>query len=156
MLIKMTELIIEVDLKKVYAQLNDFKNEFKTSAVLKNVGLRNLKWINDNFKNEGLEYGGWLPLQAKTIARRRGSTYKILQDTGRLRQSFDNYGIKGIKIGPDWFELGSKVVYAATHNYGDDNRGIPQRRMLPSNEIASNISVNLLKAILDQLRKKHG
>lgn len=57
----------------------------------------------------------------KAITYRKG---RILQDHGDLRLSI-NYGYdnKGATIG-------SNLVYAATHNYGDKKRGIHRRRFL--------------------------
>lgn len=152
----MTNLSIEIDLKEVYEQTKDFKDAFQPAKVLKAVGLRNLKWTNDNFKGEGNFVGGWPPLKQSTIAKRRGSTYRILQDTGDLKKSFDLYGTRGVKLGLNYFEIGSVLDYAATHHYGDRTRGIPKRQILPNKDQATKISLSLLKARLKQLSKKHG
>jgi phage gpG-like protein len=46
---------------------------------------------------------------------------KPLLDTGRLRNSIT--GLHGV--------VGSNVVYAATHNFGDKKRKIPKRTFIP-------------------------
>ena len=150
------EIEIEIDLSDVFKQIKDYKNSFKEITVLKAVGLKNLRWVTKNFDKEGESVGGWASLSEKTKARRRGSIFKILQDTGRLRQSFDLYGTRGIKIIGNKFEIGSVVEYAATHHYGDKSRNIPSRPILPTEKKATSLGLEILNAKLKQLRAKHG
>jgi phage virion morphogenesis protein len=81
----------------------------------------------------------WTPLSAVTRARRRGSSYQILRDTGILANSF-NYQADASSV-----TVGTAVEYAGTHQfgarkgaYGRTRRGgpipwgdIPARPMLP-------------------------
>jgi phage gpG-like protein len=88
------------------------------------------QWVQHNFRSEGGKVGGWAPLAAggrwKTFSR--GAVFdpnaKILQDTGRLRQSFVPFDRGGNKVG-----IGSDVPYSKKHEDGEGN--LPQRRMLP-------------------------
>lgn len=74
----------------------------KVEPLLYAVGARHLKWIADQFRLEGRAIGseamgGWAKLSRNTMAARRGRVARILQDTGRLRQSFavDTAPIRG-------------------------------------------------------------
>ncbi|TYO91431.1 phage virion morphogenesis protein [Oceanicella actignis] len=73
------------------------------------------------------EGAAWRPLSPVTIARRRGTAHRILQDSGVLRQS-----ITRDVDGPRSVVVGSRVEYAATHQfgarkgaYGRTSRGAP-------------------------------
>jgi len=86
----------------------------------------------------------WRPLSAKTLAARakgrtgrgrsgaarartvasRMSGARILEDTGRLRGSLVAEPTE------DGVRIGSRLVYARTHQQGDDRRGIPARPYL--------------------------
>lgn len=59
------------------------------------------------------EGAAWRPLSPVTIARRRGTAHRILQDTGVLRQS-----ITRDVDGPRSVVVGSRLEYAATHQFG--------------------------------------
>jgi phage gpG-like protein len=71
----------------------------------------------------------------------------ILRDTGRLFNSLTPGYLSGTEYHPtsldgadqqiftalaDGIVIGTNVIYAASHNYGDDERGIPKREFLPS------------------------
>jgi len=49
---------------------------------------------------------------------------KILQDSGRLAGSI------GFSAHKNVVEIGTNLIYAATHNFGDKRRNIPERRFL--------------------------
>jgi phage virion morphogenesis protein len=78
----------------------------------------------------------WDALSAVTLARRRGTSAQILRDTGHLANSI-NYHAAADRV-----EVGTDVIYAATHQFGRaDNRmyntpsgrpaPIPARPFLP-------------------------
>jgi len=79
--------------------------------------------IDDSFENSRDPSGqSWQPLQPKTV-QRKGSA-KPLIDTGVLRSSITT------AVAPKSLSVGSRVVYAATQNFG---RGaIPARRYMVS------------------------
>ena len=116
-------------------------------VVLRAIGLRQLKWIDDNFQQEGkLSVGGWQALKASTLARRRGGQGKILQDTGRLRGSFEVR-----EATSSYVVVGSVLEYAATHNFG--RAGIPARRILPTIQQAKELASSLLLAALKNIKR---
>lgn len=90
-------------------------------VLYKRIGIKILKWVDDNFKAEGKEKK-WDSLKPRTIAARRKGTSKILQDQGAkgLKGSFtfkvDN---RSVRIGSDKFysvfhEEGGKKTYPIT------------------------------------------
>lgn len=122
--------------------------EFNVNVLLRAIALRQRKWIDDNFRGEGkLSVGGWGPLKAATIARRRKGSSQILQDTGRLKGSFDT-----LDIGDTYVVVGSRLRYAATHNFGRGS--IPARRMLPDRGQAKALATGILKATVEKFTRK--
>lgn len=111
------------------------KDIAKPKALYARWAVQALRWIDQNFKTEGGMLSGrkWKKMSARTFAhRRRGrrskkKTAKLLQDTGRLRSSF----VYRMLSGNRGVAVGTNVHYAATHEFGDAKRNIPQRRMLP-------------------------
>lgn len=96
------------------------------SKILDIASITALRMIDLAFKRQG---PGWQPLKPRTLLRRRqlGKGAKILQDTGRLKNS----QVVQRKTS-DTVEMGSNLVYAATHQYG---RGpIPARPFLPTED----------------------
>ena len=109
---------INVNATKVKRNLNGFLQDIKPSQLLNAVGDRHLKWVNDNFKGEGIETK-WKKLSANTVAGRRKKSNKILQDTGRLKQSF----VK--KLRSSSVEVGTQDKRAKWHHEGTDKFDIP-------------------------------
>lgn len=83
----MTGLGIKVDARDAERKLARFRTDIGSRTLLKIGGLRLLRWIDQNFKQEGAEKK-WKALAPSTVAGRRKNSSRILQDTGRLRQSF--------------------------------------------------------------------
>ena len=136
---------VKVDDTGFRSLISQLSEAVKPESILKAIGLRTLKWINDNFEQEGkLSVGGWQALKESTLARRRGGQGKILQDTGRLRGSFEvlDYSASHIVVG-------SRLVYAATHNYG---RGVvPARVMVPNKVQATELATTMMRAALKRI-----
>lgn len=88
--------------------------------ALKGVGEYLLIRTEDRFDAEtgpgGIE---WLELKPATRALKRHS--KILTEESRLRDSFA-YQAAGNEL-----DFGTNVIYAAVHQFGFDDRGIPAR-----------------------------
>lgn len=85
-------------------------------AVLANVGEEALELVREGFSRQSDPYGSrW----AKT---KRGG--RILQDTGRLRNSFHRRSISTNRV-----VIGSGVTYGAFHQGG--TRRMPRRAMVP-------------------------
>jgi len=90
------------------------------------------RWVQQNFRTEGGEVGGWQPFAIGGRWVGRGSTRrfdpaaKLLQDTGRLRASYESfYSARDAGIG-------SNLDYAEPQN--DGTRTLPARRMIPRKE----------------------
>lgn len=84
------------------------------------------RWVQNNFRTEGGNVGGWEPFAHGGRFLRGGgidTSAKLLQDTGRLRASFVPFKSRG-NAG-----IGSDLPYSETHEEGLGN--VPKRRMLP-------------------------
>lgn len=75
---------------------------------------------SDKTSPSGEPWEGWSPAYAET----RHSGQSLLQSMGPLLNSI-SYQVLG-----DSVLVGSPLIYAATHNFGDPDRGIPQREFL--------------------------
>lgn len=69
---------------------------------------------------DGTEWPAWSPRYAAT----RGSQHSLLIDTGSMLDSIE------YQVGRGSVTVSAFTVYAATHQYGDDKRGIPARPFL--------------------------
>lgn len=74
--------------------------------------------VADAFQEQGRSGDPWPELSEKTLARRRkgkkaSNSDRILQDTGRLKQS-----VSVGKAGPHSYEVGSNLIYARVHQFG--------------------------------------
>lgn len=59
-----------------------------TTTLFTRIGIRVLRWVDQNFAGGGGPVGGWAPLRPLTVfARRMGSSFP-LSNTGALRRSF--------------------------------------------------------------------
>ena len=98
----------------------------------------------------------WKPLKPPTISgRRKGKrkttkrhSAKILLDTGRLRGSITT---KKTMIPPTVW-IGTNIIYARTHQFGDQSRGIPARAFLPTGWTAP-LSMRITRALKAQIKK---
>ena len=87
----------------------------------------------------------WQPLAPRTLARKKRNRDKILTEDGRLR------GTLAYQVGNGWVEVGSPLIYGATHQHGRD--AIPARPYLGlSAEDADDIREEILDFIRDALR----
>lgn len=117
------------------------------------------RWVQRNFITEGRKVGGWAPFKhggrprskkgrkvglAQSIDSRKhvDASAKLLRDTTRLQRSFlpfhsaRNAGI------------GSKLPYSESHDRGNEDINLPQRRILP--EHTDEDVVDGLKLIYDK------
>ncbi len=77
--------------------------------------------------------------------KKSGKGKDILRNTQRLFDSI-NYQVKGNKV-----EVGTNVVYSATHNYGDKSRNIPKRQFLGISKNNEKEINTLVKAYIEGL-----
>lgn len=107
----------------INSKLLVFGRELKQKVYLKLMQQRFLKWVNDNFRNQGTERA-WKPLSPNTIAARRLSGrggVQILRDTGRMAQSFNpGKPLSGSKIdiNAGIAVVGTEDWKAPIHHYG--------------------------------------
>lgn len=115
-------------LKRMRKDVGDMRTPYAQAATYLD------RWVQKNFKTEGGNVGGWAPLKFGGRWSQRGggrffdSAAKVLQDTGRLRQSFLPF-VTRRDAG-----IGSDLPYAKKHaeGKGEAGRKLPKRRMLPT------------------------
>lgn len=98
----------------------------------------------------------WKPLATPTVGgRKKGKrkttkrySAKILLDTGRLRGSIT---IKKTMLPPTVW-IGTNIIYARTHQFGDPTRNIPARPFLPTGWTAP-LSMRITRALKAQIKK---
>ncbi len=106
-----TGVTIKVDARKVQAMFRRLGRSIDEKTLLALVGQRHLNWIDKNFRAGGLETK-WKKLSPNTIAGRRKGSSAILQDTGKLRQSFVDT-VFGNRV-----SVGTKNKIAGFHHFG--------------------------------------
>lgn len=172
---------IHIDTSEAERKLIRIGRSLNKRGLLKAIGIRQLRWIDQNFKGEGKLVGGWKPLRPNTVAGRRMGSSRVLQNTGKLKQSFvANYPSENSV----W--VGSQLNVAAWHHFGTKpydirpvnkkvlsfitvggrafakfvhHPGLPERRLLPTQQEAKDMSVKLLIAHvkhLDEGREPNG
>lgn len=166
---------IKVNITGAKRKINRIIQVLNKDDLLRAIGFRQLKWINDNFKSEGGLVGGWKALSRNTIASRRQASSTILQDTGRLRQSFDDYGVN---VSGSTVTVGTSNKVAEFHEFGTspyvikpkgsgllkfrtaggfvfakkvNHPGLAKRKMLPTLKIAKELGINIITATFDRL-----
>lgn len=95
------------------------------SELLENVGAlvesqTRQRIQEDKIGPDGQAWAEW----SERYGRTRNSGQSLLQSEGDLLDSIQYL------VGRDVVEVGSNLIYAATHQYGDDARGIPARPYL--------------------------
>lgn len=149
-------------------RLNQFVRELggNRTELHQRFGIQALRWIDKNFQAEGglLSDGKWKPLadstvrgrrrgkrKIKTQAQRRRYRARILQDTGRLRQSFT------MRATNSSVTVGTAVPYAVYHESDAPRKVLPRRRMLPKfEELAPQLLVTAANYIEELKRRGEG
>lgn len=149
-----------------------------SKRLLDAIGERHLKAVNDNFRKGGVEKK-WAPLTENTKAARKRGGDKPLQDTGRLRQSFDyKTSLSGHRV-----IVGTRSRIASYHQDGTKpylipkgkpkllafvtvggltfatrvkHPGLPARPMLPSTKLAKKLAIAVAEAVIKRDIKKAG
>lgn len=123
------ERLVQARFRKLARQIKNKRPMFKR------IGVKLLNAISDNFQTESHEGDKWERLSPTTVVRRRLGSDRILQDTGRLRGSFVQEATS------NEVRVGSPIEYAPIHEDGKGN--VPERKMLPSRELALSVSVDV-------------
>jgi phage virion morphogenesis protein len=122
-------IVTSIDTGPVIAALTRLRNEIERPVGgLKLTGILLQGIVQRHFRDSQDPDGKtWKELAPATIRRRRNKdkgSIKPLIDTGRLMKSI-NY-----RVGIDEVAVGTNVIYAATHNFGDPSRNIPERKFI--------------------------
>lgn len=167
---------ITLDSRDARRKIRRILQEMDARKLLKLIGMRQLKWINDNFVRSGaLQTPKWPPLSPNTVAGRRKGSSRPLMDTGRLRQSFVHR-----LVGSELVEVGTDMRYAEYHEHGtrpsvirprqakalrfmtkDGVRyakrvrhpGIPARPMLPTKAVATRLAMDVVDAAFKRVTR---
>lgn len=118
----MASIVIDLDASRLQPYIQEIiKRTTDWRPVMRRLGMVAMRTSAQKFAAQG---PGWRPLSRATLLRRRGggAKAKILQDTGRLRQSVVSaeqrspgsiYNLQQTSL-----EIGSNLVYAAIHQFG--------------------------------------
>jgi phage gpG-like protein len=117
----MSGISFNIDATRLRQTLERAGRAFDKRSLLRAIGLRHLGWVIKNFDAQGALVGGWRPLSKNTVAGRRGGSSSILQDTGRLKQSFDverQNQDQVFDMAENSVTVGTRVIYASAHQEG--------------------------------------
>jgi phage gpG-like protein len=98
--------------------------------------------VDDVYEAEG---PGWAPLAEKTIKRRRGTSSKILQDTGVMA------GSTMTRYGGSWAEAWAHVGYAKYHASGTEN--MPQRNPFDLGPFEADLLADVGELLVQEMAK---
>ncbi len=109
--------VVRVDESELISAIYQLKARGRNvRGVLPVLGDALVSAVNDVFDAEGPD---WEPLSEVTVRQRRGTSEKILQDTGMFAQSLE------MATGADWVEARSGVAYGEFHATG--TKHMPKR-----------------------------
>lgn len=161
---------VNVDSTGARKKLKRLKGGLNARTMLNVLGLRFLRWVDVNFREEGTERK-WRRLSPNTIAGRRQGSSRILQDTGRMKQSFIQ------RILTNEVHVGTQNQIAAFHHHGTspyvitpknkkmlvfkvaggmvftrkvNHPGLPARPLLPTKFVADKIAAETIRKIVDR------
>lgn len=116
---------IKIDDRAVRAAMDALAERMSDAETMfAEIGEYLQKSHDDRFQAQEAANGTpWEPLSPRYRARKRRNTDKILQLDGNLRDLT-------YKPSRDSLEFGTARIYGATHQFGDEDRGIPARPFL--------------------------
>lgn len=134
----MSEAGIRFSIKTVFdeSQLKEMVSKLPEAKKVANrqAGFAILEDIGDRFENQGSPPAKWKPLAPKTlkaINRKYGpGPHMILNRNGTLKNSWmvgDSENV--FKVGVNQVIVGTKLIYAAPHQFGWEDKNIPARPM---------------------------
>lgn len=133
---------VERKTKALQKELGDHRQGFFRASIFLD------RWVQQNFKSEGGKVGKWVPFKAGGRPLAGGeidTSAKLLQDTGRLRGSFQSF------YTPKNAGIASDVPYSKIHEEGI---GVPQRRMLPERaEVIADLRGIIKSAKVEAVRR---
>ena len=147
---------VKIDDKGLKRIIGNLRKTITAEALHKAIGARILQFVNDNFESDGklVISSGWPALSPVTISLRRKGSSLILRDYGKLKQSFDIFGVKADSKA---VTIGTADVRASLHQHGGKVKWgnhyvtIPARPMIPAAEKAKSIIKPLLEERLKRI-----
>ena len=89
---------------------------------LRIAGTQIMGWVGRHFNDEKGPSGKWAPLKELTVRRRRKGKgkerVKVLQNTGRLKQSISGGDSHIYRLKKMSLEIGTNIKYAGVHQFG--------------------------------------
>lgn len=153
---------VQIDLSRTRSALAVLSRSVEQrSTIHRQVAAQLHSWVIQNFEQQGAKgERPWAPLKAGGRWKGKGrnryfqTNYKVLQDTGNLRQSFAPfYDNNSMGVGA---KASFGVDYAAAHEEGVPERNLPQRKMLPSEGVALKIASDIYGLRLAKLASDAG
>ena len=129
---------------------NLVKRGSNTGRIMRLISIRMKSFQRDHFDKEEDSLGNkWEPLSENTVASRKGAkhgqrqrAHNLLRDTNVMFNSITNASdLYSSLVGI----AGTNMEYAATHQYGDPDRNIPQREFLYLNLKETQVLMRMLK-----------
>jgi len=139
-----------------------------TTILNRQIGAKYFAWVEENFETQGAKGGKpWAPLKAGGRWKGKGKNrnfqtdYRILQDTGNLKQSFAQFfdaNQAGVGARASFFpsKEGGKGDYATAHEEGDPSRNLPQRKMLMTPAVGLKIATDIYTLRINKLAQAAG
>ena len=146
-----TNLTLKGSIKPLKNGLNKMAKDIASPTVyMKKASIELYKWVQRNFNSEGALVGHgkkWKPLALGGRLKKDGSidiTAMILQDEGTLKSSFYSFSSKNLA------GVASELEYSINHDQGI---GVPQRRILPTEDEGWKIVEPLFRVALNKIAK---
>lgn len=96
-----------------------------TDDILEAIGSTHEKQVRRRIQDEKTDpHGEVWPEWSEEYAETRHEGHSLLQNEGHMLDSI-NYLVE-----PGGVRIGSNMIYAASHQYGDQKRGIPRREFI--------------------------
>lgn len=132
--------MITVDTSELKAAVVQLEAKGKTvSRLMPAIAEMLVAGVNDVYEAEG---PGWKDLAESTKQARRGTSYKILQDTGLMAATQAGSGA-------DWAEAYSGAPYADFHSRGNDR--LPRRDPFDLGPFMEDVMLDIEDLVLQEL-----
>lgn len=137
---------ITIQNQEIQAALNQLEHRFQNlQPVFEEIGEALKSHIGLCFREEKSPDGiNWAALDPKTIKQRRNGSSKILNDTGRLKDSFSHVATN------TFVEVTTDTMYAPFHQFGTSK--MPARPFFPNEILPQNWEIEILETISNHLQ----
>lgn len=136
---------IDADFTELAGVIATFEKKGKQLSRMMPVVAEALKSaVDDVYEAEG---PGWAPLAESTVARRRGTSSKILQDTGVMASSTMT------RYGGAYAEAWAHVGYAKWHATGSKDGTLPQRNPFNLGPFEADLLADVAELLVQEMAK---